>query len=336
MNSNLNLVDFLASVWKWRKPLLICSGTATLLATIISFLIAPQYKSTAIVFPIRQFSVAKLLIEQNVGNQEDYMQIGDEDDAEKVIQVLTSESLKQLIAEKFNLWERWKINKDKLANYHLGQKWENMVKIKRTDFNSIKIETYDYTANGAAEICNGIIDACDSLRKKMTRMMAANALSIVKEEYENTIQRMNELEDSLQKLRNLGVLDYKADVSAYTKSYAKALEKGNQSAAKVLEEKLNILKKYGGAYLHVSENLRKYRFKFPVIKSKYDDALVNYNKYLPFMFVLEKGQPDEFKARPQKSLIIIVTFLSTFILCYTTLLIRENMNRIKKQIKKEN
>lgn len=332
-NQNMNLLQILKKIIQWRKTLLIFSGAAIVLSVVISFLIAPQYKSTSIIFPIRQFSVAKLLIEQNVGNQEDYMQIGDEDDAEKVIQLLTSESLKLLIADKFNLWERWKINKDQFSAHNLRLKWDNMVKIKRTDFNSIKVEAYDYTANGAAEICNGIVQYSDTIRKEMTKKIALQALEIVKQEYENTIKRMNELEDSLQVLRELGVLDYKADVSAYTKSYAKALEKGNTSNIKALEEKLNVLKKHGGAYLHISENLRKYRFKFPVIKAKYDDAIINYEKYLPITFVLEKGEPDEFKARPFKSLIVLVSFVSTFLLTFIALFLKENIQKIKQDLK---
>ncbi|MGE0567855.1 MAG: hypothetical protein AB7O73_07890, partial [Bacteroidia bacterium] len=292
-----------------------------------SFIMAPQYRSTSIVFPIRQFSISKLLIEQNIGNQEDYMLIGDEDDAEKVIQVLTSETIKMKVADQFNLWERWKIEKDKFAAYHLRQKWDDMVKIKRTDFNSIKVIAYDYTANGAAELCNGIVSVCDSVRREMTQIMADKAFEIVKEEYDNTISRMNELEDSLQVLRSLGVLDYKNDVEAYTKSYAKALEKGNTKGINALEEKLNTLKKYGGAYLHISENLRKYRFKFPIIKAKYDEALINKNKYMPFVFVLEKGIPDEYKARPFRSLIVLITLVSTFALTFAVLIIKENLSK---------
>lgn len=328
-NNNINLVNLIKKAVEWRKTLLLFSLSATFISAIISFLIAPQYKSTATVFPTRQFSVSKLLIEQNVGNQEDYMMLGDEDDAEKVVQVLTTETLKNLVANKYNLWERWSVSKDKYAFHNLQLKWDNMVKIKRTDYNSIKIETYDYTANGASEICNAIVKYADTVRYHMMLDMAQKALNIVKDEYERTIREMNIMEDSLQTLRSLGILDYKEDVEAYTKSYAKALEKGNASAIKLLEEKLNNLKKYGGAYLHVSENLRKYRFKFPVIKAKYDEALVNQKRYIPFMQVAEWGVPDEFKARPIKSLIVLVTFLSTFILTFIILMFKENIVKFK-------
>lgn len=333
-NQNISSAYLLLRIYKWRKQLAIYTGIASVIAIVITFLIAPQYRSTSIIFPVRQFSVSKLLIEQNNGNQEDYMEIGDEDDAEKIIQVLNSDNLKLKVANYFNLWERWKINKDKFDLHYLRLKWDNMVKIKRTDFNSIKIEAHDYSAQGAADISNSIVNFCDSVRAEMVSDMANKAFSIVKEEYENTVLRMNELEDSLQVLRKLGVLDYKTDVEAYTRSYAKALEKGNSQGIKQLEAKLDTLKKYGGAYLQVSENLRKYRFKFPVIKSKYDDALVNKDKVLPFMFVVEKAKPDEYKARPFKSLIVIITAASTFLLVLLFLLFKEEFEKHKEQFMK--
>lgn len=333
-NQNISSANLLIKIYKWRKPLVIYTGLAAVISIVITLLIAPQYHATSIIFPVRQFSVSKLLIEQNNGNQEDYMEIGDEDDAEKIIQVLNSDNLKLKVANYFNLWERWKINKDKFDLHYLQLKWDNMVKIKRTDFNSIKIEAFDYSAQGAADISNSIVSFCDTVRKEMVSDMANKAFNIVKEEYENTIERMNVLEDSLQVLRKLGVLDYKTDVEAYTRSYAKALEKGNSQGIKQLEAKLDTLKKYGGAYLQVSENLRKYRFKFPVIKSKYDDAQINKDKVLPFMFVVEKAKPDEYKARPFKSLIVIISAASTFLLVFLFLLFKEEFEKHKEQFLK--
>lgn len=311
---------------------MIASIVAFIISTTIAFLLAPQYKSTATIFPTRSFSISKLLIEQNIGNQEDYMQIGDEDDAEKLLQILNSDHLKQLVAEKFDLWKRWKVEKDKYAEHYLKLKWDNHVRYKRTDFNSIKVEVYDYTANGAAEIANSITDVVDEIKNNMTKEVAEKAFSVVKEEYENTITRMNALEDSLQILRQFGILDYKTDVEAYTKSYAKALEKGNNAGTKVLEEKLAALKKYGGAYNQISENLRKYRFKFPVIKAKYDEAEVNMKKSLPFKFVVDKATPNEYKAKPVRWLIILISTASAFALTILLLILSERYKALKTKL----
>jgi hypothetical protein len=260
------------------------------------------------------------------------MQLGDEDDAEKLLQVLNSDQLKKLVADKFNLWQRWKVEKDKYAEHYLKLKWDNMVRYKRTDFNSIKVEVYDYTANGAAEIANSITDLVDEIKNSMTREVAQQAYNVVKEEYETTIKRMNESEDSLQILRGLGILDYKTDVEAYTKSYAKALERGSSPGIKQLEEKLAILKKYGGAYNEISENLRKYRFKFPVIKAKFDEAEVNLKKSLPFKFVVDKATPNEYKARPVRWLIILLSTASAFALTIILLILGERYKALKSKL----
>lgn len=324
--------QLLIKIIKWRKPIMIASIVAFIISTTIAFLLAPQYKSTATIFPTRSFSVSKLLIEQNIGNQEDYMQIGDDDDAEKLLQILNSDHLQKIVADKYDLWKRWKVEKDKYAEHYLNLKWDNHVRYKRTDFNSIKVEVYDYTANGAAEIANAITDVVDEIKNEMTKDVAEKAFNVIKEEYENTISRMNALEDSLQILRSYGILDYKTDVEAYTKSYAKALEKGNSSGAKALEEKLSALKKYGGAYNQISENLRKYRFKFPVIKAKYDEAEVNVKKSLPFKFVVDKAMPNEYKAKPVRWLIILLSTVSVFALTIVLLIMSERYKSIKTKL----
>ena len=142
---------------------------------------------------------------------------------------------------------------------------------------------------------------------------------------------MKELEDSLYVLRQLGVLHYKEQVKAYSKSYAKAIEKNDAGAMKRLEAKLDTLKKYGSAYQNVHDNLEKYSFKYPDIKAKYDEALVNYNTILPMKFVVEKAKPNEFKAKPNRFLILSVTVIASNLMGFLFLLFREKYNKLKIQ-----
>ena len=303
---------------------------SALVTGVVVFIMPKQYKSTAILFPSRQFSVSKLVIEANAGNQEDYMMLGDADDCEKLVQLLTCDELKIKVADAFNLWKRWKI-KDTVFSYHyLKLKWEDMVVIKRTEFNSVRVEVHDYTANGAALIANGISDYCDSVRFDMNRRVAGPVVKIVKQEYDNTLLRMKELEDSLFKLRTLGVLHYKEQVKAYSKSYAKAIEKNDLAAMKRLESKLDTLKKYGSAYQNIHDNLEKYGAKYPDIKMKYDEALVNYNSLIPIKFVVEKAKPNEFKARPKRLMFIAIAVLAANLMGLFFLLIKEKFAKVSK------
>lgn len=323
MTEGISTKEFLIKIIKWRKVFVVVTVLTILVSGILAFLMPKQYKSTAILFAARQFSVSKLVIEANAGNQEDYMQIGDEDDCEKLIQLLSSDVLKIKVANAFNLWDRWKIKDTTFSYHYLRLKWEDMVSIKRTEFNSVKVEVYDYTANGAAEIANGISEFADTVKHEMTKTVSSQVLAIVKEEYENTLLRMKELEDSLQSLRLLGVLHYKEQVKAYSKSHAQAMGKNDVAAMKRLEAKLDTLQKYGGSYQVMKDNLDKYGAKYPDIKAKYDEALVNYKTILPVKFVVEKARPNEYKARPKRMIIILIAVLANNLIALLFMLFKE-------------
>jgi tyrosine-protein kinase Etk/Wzc len=330
MTENISAKELIQQVVKWKKQFMWITIVSALVTGVIVFLIPKQYKSVAILFPARQFSVSKLVIEANAGNQEDYMMFGDADDTEKLMQLLTCDELKIKVADAFDLWHRWKV-KDTVFSYHyLKLKWDDMVTIKRTEFNSVRIEVHDYTAMGASIIANGISDYVDSVRFSMNREVSGKVLKIVKDEYETTLSRMKILEDSLDKLRKLGVLHFKEQVKAYSKSYAKAIEKNDGAAVQRLEAKLDTLKKYGSAYQNIHDDLDKYASKYPDIKMKYDEALVNYNTMLPIKFVVEKAKPNEFKAKPKRLVMIALAVVAANLLGLFFLLIKEKFGSTSK------
>ena len=326
-------IKLLSKVYKWRKPLILVTLIAAVVSTTISFLISPQFLGTAIIFPTRTFSVSKLLIEQNPGNQEDYMEFGDEDDCEKLLQILNSADIRNMAAKEYNLWEHWEINKDDVyANHYFKLKWDEMVSFKRTDFVSIKINVYDYQSDRAAKLANSIVSYADSVKNKMTKVIAKEALMIIEEEYLSTLANIKSLEDSLQVIREIGVIDYKTEMEEYSKAMAKAVSKGDEGAKSKLQVKLDLLKKYGMAYQDLFEKLKKYRFKYPVIKGKYDEARVNFERHLPSKFVVEKAVRNEKKAKPVRAIIVLVPTISTFLLTLLYLMFADKLIEIKKTI----
>ena len=329
---NNESIKLLSKIYIWRKKLIIVTVAAAVASTIISLILSPQYKATAVVFPARTFSVSKLLIEQNQGAQEDYMDLGDEDDAEKLLQILNSSEIRQKVADKYDLWTNWDIEKNTpYTNHYLRLKWEDMVTFKRTNFVSIRIDVCDYVATRAAKIANSIVEYADSVKFRMTREVAKQALHIVEEEYLITSARMKELEDTLRVLQGLGVMDYKSEIKYYTKSMAAAIG-GSESTVKKIQDKLDILKKYGLIYDDIYGNLKKYRLKYPIIKNKYDEALVNYNSPLPSKFVVDKAIPNERKEKLLKWLIVAVSTVSAFLAAFLCLLFMERFSEVKKKV----
>ena len=330
---NKESIKLLAKIYKWRKKLIIVTVLAAVLSIVASFIISPQYRATAIIFPSRTFSVAKLLVEQNAGNQEDYMELGDEDDAEKLLQILNSTEIREMAAEEYDLYTHWKIPRDnELTAHYLNLKWNEMVSFKRTDYVSIRIDVYDYQSDRAAKIANSIVAYADSVKFRLTREVAKQAFAIVEEEYNSYLENVAQMEDSIQVLRKLGILDYKSEMKAYSKEMAKAIANGDERAQSKLKPKLDTLEKYGMAFVDLTEKLKKYRFKYPVIQGKYDEAFVNLNRHLPSKFVVDKAERNEKKAKPVRALIVIVSTFSAFMLALLFLLFWDKLVAVKNEV----
>lgn len=293
---------------------------------IVSYLLPVEYSSEAIILPARHFSVSKMLIEPNVGNQEDYLEIGDEDDLEKLLQIIYSDDLKIQLANELNLWKRWKIENKNYKFYYLKGKWDHYINIYRTNYGAVRIKVYDRHPDTAAILANIMLDLIDTIQKKMAKQRIQTALNIVEQEYNNTILRINEMEDSLKTLREMGIYDYKEQVKAFSKEYAKAIAKNDIKEKENLEKLFVQLQKYGGAYQTWSENLRKYRAKFAVIKAKYDQMLIDAQYVLPLKYVVQSAIPDNKKARPQYLLIVLICFLSSEILLFTYYIVQSKSN----------
>jgi len=310
MNTFL-VTNLFVSIIKIHKKVFIITGIAAIVVGLITaFMLPVEYRSETIILPARHFSVSKLIIEPNVGNQPDYLEIGDDDDLEKLLQIIYSDDLKILLANKLNLWKRWKLENEKYKLHYLKNKWEHYINIHRTNYGSIRIKVYDKDPDTSAIIANKLVELIDTVQKNMSKDRIQVALTIVMNEYNNTIQRIKEMEDSLNTLRTLGIYDYKEQVKAFSKQYAKAIAKNDRQQKAQLESFFNILQKYGGAFNTWSENLRKYRAKFAVIKNKYDQMIIDANNVLPLKYVIQKAYPDNKKVKPVRWFIILISFIS--------------------------
>jgi len=294
--------------------------------SIICYLLPVEYSSEVIILPARHFSVSKMLIEPNVGNQEDYLEIGDDDDLEKLLQIIYSDDLKIQLANELNLWKRWKIENKSYKFYYLKNKWDHYINIYRTNYGSIRIKVYDRHPDTAVILANTMLALIDTIQKKMAKQRIQTALKIVEQEYNNTIIRINEMEDSLKSLREMGIYDYKEQVKAFSKEYAKAIAKNDIKEKENLEKLFVKLQNYGGAYQTWSENLRKYRAKFAVIKAKYDQMLIDAQCVLPLKYIVQSAYPNNKKARPQYYLIILICFFSSEILLFTYYIVQSKSN----------
>lgn len=327
--SNFNSFSILFFVYKWRKQLLILGVSGCVISSIISLGITEKYKSTVILFPGTTYSASKALIaDDNLGP--DVNEFGNEEEAEQMLQILNSQEVRTKICKKFNLMGHYNIDStSKLSKTALEEEYKANVNFERTKFMSVRIDVMDTDPLYAAMIANEIAVLHDSARYNITRQRAKMAYQIVEQAYATKEKEVQKLHDSLKTINELGVLHLEVQSKVITEQYAEAIAENNQRGANALQEKLNILSKYGSAYVYISEMALTQREQLNDLKIKLTEAKVDLENSLPQKFVVSSAEPAEKKSYPIRWVIVLVSTISTLVMGIIILSILENIKQLK-------
>lgn len=310
-----NLIAFL---YKWRKPLLLMPLAAGIIAAIFSSpaFITPKYQSSVIVFPSTTNSVSKALLPQTGYADQDILEFGAEEQAEQLLQILNSDEIRDSIVVKYDLMKHYDIDQEspyKLTE--LRETFSDNVEFRRTEFMSVEISVLDVNPDTAALIANDISALLDRVKTRIQRERAYVGLQIVKGAYEQVKSEAKQLEAGLKALRLKGVHDYESQAAVYSEQLAMAIvERGpNDSRVHELENKLDTLAKYGGRYVDMRDELQLLKEEEIKVKTKLDQAKVDYNQNLPATFKVNSAYPAEKKTYPIRSLIVLISMIGTFV-----------------------
>ncbi len=183
---------------------------------------------------------------------------------------------------------------------------------------AVKVTVLDRDPQMAADIANQIADYVDSVKFDMQKERAMQGFKIVEAEYMAKQKELDTMEDSLTRIRNLGVQDYESQAQMLNRQLAKEIAAGNTRAIQNLEDRLKVLAMYGGAYVSLSEKLLNEMKQLSFIKARYDEAKMDATYVIPQKFVVEKAIKAERKSYP---IIWIIVLLSTIGSLLTAMLV---------------
>ncbi len=330
---------FMQVVFKYRKHLTIIGILAIILSAIFSapFFITPLYKSEVILYPTASKSISKALLSKTFGNTKDILEFGEEEQTEQMLQVLNSNKIRDRVIIKYNLLEHYNISPDsryKMTN--LYKNYESNFRFRRTEYMAVQIIVYDKDAQMAADMANDIAELVDSTINRMQKEVAVRAFKIVETEYLSLKDEVHLKEDSLTVLREFGVHDYESQSEMFNRQLAIEMAKGNRDGVKRLEERLEILAKYGGPYVSIRDALEHDKKQLSEIKAKYDEAKVDATENLPHKFIVSNAYKAEKKSYPIRWLIVVVATFSVLFLAIIVFGANEVFSgRISLEIKKK-
>jgi uncharacterized protein involved in exopolysaccharide biosynthesis len=329
---DFNSSNLLLFIVRWKRPLGIITVLALLASAIFSssVFIPPKFESTVIMFPTSTASVSKSLLSQNPQGKQDLLQFGEEEQAEQLLQILNSDEIRNRVVVKYDLMNHYGINPTaKYSQTKLFKEFESNIKFKRTEFQSVRVDVLDTDPVMAANIANDIAALVDSVKNRMQQERAYMAMLIAETEYFGMRDYVQELEDSLNTLRAMGINDYESMSERFTEYYAKAILEGNQRAMTKLEEQLATLSKYGGAYVSIRDILEHEKKQLSHLRVKYKEAKVDAEQTLPHKFIVNNAVPAEKKSYPVRWLIVLVSTLSAFLFALLTIIAVENFKNLE-------
>lgn len=322
-------LDLLAYAIKNWKLLAIITFIAAVASAIVSLVITPKFESAMVFFPTTTSSVSKALISNNVFLNKDVLMFGDEDDAEQMLQILHSDEIKRRLIEKYDLMNHYKIDQDSKIKWTiLDRKMQENINFRKTEYMSIEVTVLDEDPKTAKNITEDIGNFLDSTIINMRKKTAYEAFKIVEKEYNTLKSEIKQIEDSLKYIRNMGLYDYASQSKALNEAYVNATTLGKTDLAKKIKKELKVLADYGATYLSLSEFLTHENERLSLLKAKYMEAKVDAENVLPHKFIINNAYIPEVKEYPKRTIIVIVSTLSAFIMGLMLLLLVDYIKRL--------
>jgi uncharacterized protein involved in exopolysaccharide biosynthesis len=326
-----NLVIFL---YKWRKPLLVVMVAALAGSWFFSlpWFITPKFKSTVVMFPASTGSISKALLSEQYAKGQGLVEIGEQEQAEQLLQILSSSRIRDRVIQKFNLMQHYGIDTSSRYKYSkLFRRYEDNISFRRTEFMAVQITVYDEDPQIAADIANGISSLLDTVKNEIQRQRSVKGLHIVEQEYNQLQKELNQIVDSLVKIGELGVneVDYQSQV--LNQQMAIVISNGNRNAQSALQKRLDVLGKYGGVYMSLKNALEYKTEQLTLLQTKYKQAKVDAEESLPVKFVVSDAYKAEKSSYPIRWLIMMVSTISSLFLAIIVIMIMEKIDTYNTQ-----
>ncbi|WMJ74509.1 hypothetical protein RCC89_15245 [Cytophagaceae bacterium ABcell3] len=307
--NNFNLVTFILLVRKWKKFLLTVTIAALLVSTVVALLLPNYYRSTVKFYPY----TIKASDPRLAFSSRDYEIIGEDEDFERVLSIATSRRMNEFLTEKFDLFNHYDIDREKERYPYtkLAEELKDNYKIKKTE-KGIEITVEDKDPEFASEMANTIVHQIEKINSELITERNVNMSELYKSFLNDSRKQISMINDSIIKLRaGYSIDDFTKENSllAYNKRNAKIKPTDVSSSDEYMSLKKNfeLIKNFDTQMQELSKELAAYELM-------YNQAVSSLEKPFKTLLIIEEATPSEKKAKPFRSLIILLSTLGALIL----------------------
>jgi uncharacterized protein involved in exopolysaccharide biosynthesis len=336
-NKNLKdfeLFDIFIFLFKNRKSIIIITLIGIIASVIASYVVKNEYKSTVVLYPSQNISYSRVIL-NDISNSNDIFQFGGEKDTEKMLQILESNDIKNQLIKKLDLYNHYEIdsgseNSLTLIYNEIGSR----IDFKKTEFDAISISVTDRSPETAAKIAGEIADIVDSAMYEIKYQQSLNVYKYLQTQYDEILNNIIVLDDSLQKIKENGVLDYYIEVERYTEALAKGYANNTitNSAKDFFNKKFELLSTQSGEFNLIKDMISDEKNKLFKVRDRIIQMKANFNKDMVSVFVIEKPEISYKKVKPVRWLIVTLSTIGAFSFSIFALLLIEFLKQFKKKL----
>lgn len=294
--------EFFTLLNKWKVHFVIVIIISFAVGIIVSspLFITPLYKASAIVYPVNLYEYSK------------------ESATEQMFQILLSNDIKFQMLKKFNLAKHYKLNeKDPHFITYFLDEYNDKVKIKKTDYESIEIIVYDKDPATAFEMVNSIINFYNEKVRELHSIKHKELITITENAIKDKIIHIDTL---LIRIKDLQLNKKVLLNSYYIQEVSNKAFNGNAEAKQILN---NILEyRSYSQLLDTLYQLNLYQYKMYLLQL--EKSKIEANKKITYAQIISKPFVPDKKAYPVRWVIIAVIMVVSLFLFILTISLLEN------------
>jgi capsule polysaccharide export protein KpsE/RkpR len=193
---SFNLLDLLASLWRWKKQILILMAAVSLGTVVISLFLPNYYTASCTFVPANE---DKDLFGKDSKNNSMY---GDEEAVDRAIIFANSAPMVDYMVKEFKLAERYAINASTpKGESRVSKRFMKLYNVKKNDHGGIEISMQDKDPQMAAKMLNAAIAKLDALYKQATQPNKDLMMKTYEAALDNKRKELKDIGDSLYLLR---------------------------------------------------------------------------------------------------------------------------------------
>jgi uncharacterized protein involved in exopolysaccharide biosynthesis len=323
------------TLWKWRRFLAVSTGCVTTAALIVVFLLPNWYRATTTLLPPREedigFNVSTMLRGLSIPGVRIPTQASP---GEIFVAVLKSRTVCTQVVNEFGLEKTYHVKKMEDAIKELGHHFSADI----GDDGLITLKVEDRDRDRAAAMANRMVALLDDFNRKTRSSRGKRARVFIEDRLHDTEKELAQAEDSLR-----GFQQQKKSLLLPTEQSG-----ASDLAARLLAERIDLQMRLGEASSYASESspevqrlkvrqseldrqiqnlpglglgaARLYRDVkvqeqvFSLLMAQLEEAKIEEAKDVATVEVLDAASPPERKARPKRTVIILLSFVASLIL----------------------